>query len=67
MLGSALPVFSRLRGETVRKLRIGVAPVTHQAHKTASRGSILVFRATEDPSSGLLQLLFIQSRKGSAC
>jgi hypothetical protein len=44
-------------------LRIGVEPVPHQARKTVPQGSMSVFRATEDPSSGLLQLLFIQSRK----
>src|SRR5829696_10365319 len=37
--------------------------VLYQARKTASEGSILVFGATEDPPSGLLQLLFIQSQK----
>src|SRR5829696_917080 len=40
--------------------------VLHQARKTASEGSILVFGATEDPPSGLLQLLFIQSQKGNS-
>jgi hypothetical protein len=41
----------------------GRRPVPCQAQKTASEGSILVFGATEDPPLGLLQLLFIQSRK----
>jgi hypothetical protein len=41
----------------------GVKPVPHQAQKTASEGTILVFGATEEPPSGLLQLLFIQSQK----
>jgi hypothetical protein len=45
------------------KIRIGVEPVPHQAQKTASQGSISAFRATEDPPSGLLRLLFIQSRR----
>ena len=35
--------------------------VPPQAHKTDSEGHILVFRATENPPSALLQLLFIQS------
>ncbi len=45
--------------KTPDRCRIGSPPV----QKTAPQGYTSVFRATEDPPSGLLQLLFIQSRK----
>src|SRR5215203_1766386 len=41
------------------RCRTGTPP----SAETAPQGSISAFRATEDPPSGLLQLLFIQSRK----
>src|SRR5215203_7121092 len=42
------------------RCRTGTPP----SAETAPQGSISAFRATEDPPSGLLQLLFIQSRRG---
>src|SRR5215213_7509257 len=45
--------------KTPDRCRTGTPP----SAEYGPQGSILVFRATEDPPSGLLQLLFIQSRK----
>jgi hypothetical protein len=45
---------------------IGAEPVSYQAQKTARQGSISAFRATEDPPSRLLQLLFRQFQKGNS-
>jgi hypothetical protein len=45
------------------KTPVGIEPVPYQAQKTAPQDYISVFRATEEPPSELLQLLFIQSQK----